>query len=171
VFATAEEFRAKVEMPRRQGGPQKTDEVYRSFDEALGALGGDWTYGDAAGIQRRHSAENFPWKNGTKSSTSTSTPFSFNASSQQNNAEKGLRKNNQHRVHASFFGGRPFRLLPQRRRRAADEELTNDWSDGNQRQRHCTRYMATEMNAALVPMKRETGRLRSASRRTGGNGG
>jgi 2-deoxy-D-gluconate 3-dehydrogenase len=177
VFATAEEFRAKGwKCHGVRADLRKRDEVYRSFDEALGALGGDLDIlVTAAGIQRRHSAENFPVEEWDEViNVNLNAVFIQCQLAGRIMLKKGCGKIINIASMASFFGGadRSRLLRGKGRRRAADEGTDERLGrTGNQRQRHCTRLHGTEMNAALVADERETGRLRSASRRTGGERG
>jgi 2-deoxy-D-gluconate 3-dehydrogenase len=156
VFATAEEFRAKGwKCHGVRADLRKRDEVYRSFDEALGALRGDLDIlVTAAGIQRRHSAENFPVEEWDEViNVNLNAVFIQCQLAGRIMLKKGCGKIINIASMASFFGGQTVPAYSAAKGGVAQltKELTNDWvGRGINVNAIAPGYMATEMNAGLV---------------------
>jgi 2-deoxy-D-gluconate 3-dehydrogenase len=156
VFSVAEEFNSKgYKCHGIKADLTKREEVYNSFDKALKLLNGDIDIlVTAAGIQRRHSAENFPiedWDDVIN--INLSAVFIQCQLAGRIMLEKGYGKIINIASMASFFGGQTVPAYSAAKGGVAQltKELTNDWvGRGVNINAIAPGYMETEMNSALL---------------------
>jgi len=131
------------------------EENYRAFNEAVELLGGDLDIlCTAAGIQRRHSAENFPiedWDDVL--SINLNSVWILNQEAGKIMLKKGSGKIINVASMLSFFGGQTVPAYAAAKGGVAQitKALTNDWaSRGVCVNAIAPGYMETEMNTALL---------------------
>ena len=142
----------------------KREEVYSSFAKAMEYLGNDIDILiNAAGIQRRHSAEEFPVEEWDQ-------VLAINLSAVfimcQEAGKIMLKKNSGKIINiasmASFFGGQTVPAYSAAKGGVAQltKELTNDWAGrGVCINAIAPGYMATDLNTALLQDKERTGSI------------
>jgi Dehydrogenases with different specificities (related to short-chain alcohol dehydrogenases) len=130
-------------------------ENYRAFTDCLAALGNDIDIlVTAAGIQRRHSAENFPieeWDEVMR--VNLDSVFIFCQLAGRIMLKKGYGKIINVASMASFFGGQTVPAYSAAKGGVAQltKELSNDWiSRGVNVNAIAPGYMATDMNEAII---------------------
>jgi 2-deoxy-D-gluconate 3-dehydrogenase len=131
------------------------EENYRAFDEALKYLGGEVDIlVTAAGIQRRHSAENFPIEDWNEViNVNLNSVFIMCQLAGRVMLEKGKGKIINVASMLSFFGGFTVPAYAASKGGVAQltKALSNEWaSKGININAIAPGYMATEMNAALI---------------------
>lgn len=159
TFAAAAAFREKgyacygikADLRDRQ-------ENYRAFDDCLTALGGDLDIlVTAAGIQRRHSAEEFPIEEWDEVlSINLHSVFIFCQLAGRIMLKKGYGKIINIASMASFFGGQTVPAYAAAKGGVAQltKELSNDWvGRGVNVNAIAPGYMATDMNEAIINNK------------------
>lgn len=130
-------------------------ENYRAFAECLSALGEDLDIlVTAAGIQRRHSAENFPVEEWDEVlNINLNSVFIFCQLAGRIMLEKGYGKIINVASMISFFGGQTIPAYAAAKGGVAQltKELSNDWmSRGVNVNAIAPGYMATDMNEAII---------------------
>lgn len=128
---------------------------YRAFDECLAALGGDLDIlVTAAGIQRRHSAENFPIEEWDEvMSINLNSVFIMCQLAGRIMLKKGYGKIINVASMASFFGGQTVPAYAAAKGGVAQltKEMSNDWvGRGVNVNAIAPGYMATDMNEAII---------------------
>lgn len=156
VFSTSDEFRAKGwNCHGIRADLRIREEVYSSFNVALKKLGGDIDIlVTAAGIQRRHSAEDFPIEEWDEVlSINLSAVFIQCQLAGRIMLEKGYGKIINVASMVSFFGGQkvPAYSAAKGGVMQLTKELSNEWvARGINVNAIAPGYMATEMNSALL---------------------
>lgn len=156
VFSTSDEFRAKGwNCHGIRADLRIREEVYSSFNAALKKLGGDIDIlVTAAGIQRRHSAEDFPIEEWDEVlSINLSAVFIQCQLAGRIMLEKGYGKIINVASMVSFFGGQkvPAYSAAKGGVMQLTKELSNEWvARGINVNAIAPGYMATEMNSALL---------------------
>lgn len=159
VYAVAEEFRGRgFSCQGVKGDLGKREEVYRVFAECVEKLGGDLDIlVNAHGIQRRHSAEEFPLNEWDEViSVNLSSVFILCQEAGKIMLKKGYGKIINVASMISFFGGQTIPAYAAAKGGVAQltKELTNDWlGRGVNVNAIAPGYMATEMNTALLDPK------------------
>nr|WP_291637226.1 SDR family oxidoreductase [Clostridium sp.]MBK5237051.1 SDR family oxidoreductase [Clostridium sp.] len=130
-------------------------ENYRAFDDCLAALGGDLDIlVTAAGIQRRHSAEDFPIEEWDEvMSINLNSVFIMCQLAGCIMLKKGYGKIINIASMSSFFGGQtvPAYSASKGGVMQLTKEMSNDWvGRGVNVNAIAPGYMATEMNSALI---------------------
>ena len=156
IFEVAEGFRKKGYICNGvKADLTKREEVYRSFEESLKYLSGDVDIlVTAAGIQRRHSAEDFPieeWDD--VMNINLNAVFIQCQLAGRIMLKKGYGKIINIASMVSFFGGQtvPAYSASKGAVMQLTKELTNDWvGRGINVNAIAPGYMATEMNTALI---------------------
>ena len=159
VFAVAEEECNKgYDCVGIKGDLSKREEVYRIFNECVEKLGGDLdVLVTSHGIQRRHSAEEFPlneWDDVI--SVNLSSIFVLCQEAGKIMLKKGYGKIINVASMNSFFGGQTIPAYAAAKGGVAQltKELSNDWAGrGINVNAIAPGYMATEMNEALLDPK------------------
>ena len=159
VFAVAEEECNKgYDCVGIKGDLSKREEVYRIFNECVEKLGGDLdVLVTSHGIQRRHSAEEFPlneWDDVI--SVNLSSIFVLCQEAGKIMLKKGYGKIINVASMNSFFGGQTIPAYAAAKGGVAQltKELSNDWAGrGINVNAIAPAYMATEMNEALLDPK------------------
>lgn len=136
----------------------KRDEVYKCFNECLAALGGDLDILlTAHGIQRRHSAEEFPLDEWDEViNVNLNSVFILCQEAGKVMLKKGRGKIINIASMISFFGGQTIPAYAAAKGGVAQmtKEMSNDWAGrGINVNAIAPGYMATEMNAALLDPK------------------
>jgi len=168
ALKAAEEFRAKgYECFGVKADLRDREEVRSSFEKALGQLGGDLDIlVTAAGIQRRHSAEDFPIEEWDEVlSINLNAVFIQCQLAGRIMLKKGCGKIINVASMACFFGGQTIPAYSASKGGVMQltKELSNDWvGRGVCVNSIAPGYMATDMNSALLA--NET-RLRQISER------
>lgn len=156
VFKTAEEFCNKgYKCYGVKADLRHREEVYNSFNQALEKLGGDLDIlVTAAGIQRRHSAEEFPIEEWDEViNINLNAVFIQCQLAGRIMLKKGYGKIINVASMASFFGGQtvPAYSAAKGGVMQLTKELTNDWAGrGININAIAPGYMATDMNSALL---------------------
>ena len=156
VFRTIDEFREKGwKCYGVKADLRKREEVYSSFEMATKELGGDLDIlVTAAGIQRRHSAEDFPIEEWDEVlSINLNAVFIQCQLAGRIMLKKGHGKIINVASMVSFFGGQTVPAYSAAKGGVAQltKELTNDWAGrGVNVNAIAPGYMATEMNSALI---------------------
>ncbi|MBS3975491.1 MAG: SDR family oxidoreductase [Syntrophomonadaceae bacterium] len=156
IFDVAEDFKKKgYSCYGVKADLRNRKEVYRSFEEALAYLRGDLDIlVTAAGIQRRHSAEEFPIEEWDEVlSINLNAVFIQCQLAGRIMLKKGYGKIINIASMASFFGGQtvPAYSAAKGGVMQLTKELTNDWAGrGINVNAIAPGYMATEMNSALL---------------------
>lgn len=159
VYAVAEEFRGRgFSCQGVKGDLGKREEVYRVFAACVEKLGGDLDIlVNAHGIQRRHSAEEFPLNEWDEViSVNLSSVFILCQEAGKIMLKKGYGKIINVASMISFFGGQTIPAYAAAKGGVAQltKELTNDWlGRGVNVNAIAPGYMATEMNTALLDPK------------------
>lgn len=159
VYAVAEEFRGRgFSCQGVKGDLGKREEVYRVFAACVEKLGGDLDIlVNAHGIQRRHSAEEFPLNEWDEViSVNLSSVFILCQEAGKIMLKKGYGKIINVASMISFFGGQTIPAYAAVKGGVAQltKELTNDWlGRGVNVNAIAPGYMATEMNTALLDPK------------------
>lgn len=131
------------------------EEVYRIFQEALAALGGDLDILVVAhGIQRRHSAEEFPLNEWDEViNVNLNSVFILDQEAAKVMLPKGYGKIINIASMVSWFGGQTVPAYSAAKGGVTQmtKEMSNDWiARGINVNAIAPGYMATEMNAALT---------------------
>ena len=156
IFAAADEFKGRgFKCYGVKADLRNRPEVYSSFEEALSHLGGDLDIlVTAAGIQRRHSAEDFPIEEWDEVlNINLHAVFIQCQAAGRIMLKKGYGKIINVASMASFFGGQTVPAYSAAKGGVAQltKELTNDWiKRGVCVNAIAPGYMATEMNSALL---------------------
>ncbi len=156
VFRTVDAFREKGwKCSGVQADLRVREEVYASFEAALKELGGDLDIlVTAAGIQRRHSAEDFPVEEWDEVlSINLNAVFIQCQLAGRIMLKKGYGKIINVASMACFFGGQtvPAYSAAKGGVMQLTKELTNDWvGRGINVNAIAPGYMATDMNSALL---------------------
>ncbi len=159
AYAVAEEFRGRgFSCQGVKGDLGKREEVYRVFAECVEKLGGDLDIlVNAHGIQRRHSAEEFPLNEWDEViSVNLSSVFILCQEAGKIMLKKGYGKIINIASRFSFLGGQTIPAYAAAKGGVAQltKELTNDWlGRGVNVNAIAPGYMATEMNTALLDPK------------------
>lgn len=159
VYEIAEDFCCKGFLCKGVSADLgKRNEVYRCFSEALEKLGGDLDIlVTAHGIQRRHSAEEFPLDEWDEViNVNLSSVFVLCQEAAKVMLPKGYGKIINVASMISFFGGQTIPAYAASKGGIAQltKELSNDWAGrGICVNAIAPGYMATEMNAALLDPK------------------
>lgn len=159
VYKIAEDFRSKGFLCQGVAADLgNRNDVYRCFSEALEKLGGDLDIlVTAHGIQRRHSAEEFPLNEWDEVlSVNLSSVFVLCQEAAKVMLPKGYGKIINIASMISFFGGQTIPAYAAAKGGIAQltKELSNDWAGrGISVNAIAPGYMATEMNAALLDPK------------------
>lgn len=156
VFEAQEKFKDRnLDCYAVKANLIEREENYRAFNEALELLGGDLDIlCTAAGIQRRHSAENFPiedWDDVL--SINLNSVWILNQEAGKVMLKKGSGKIINVASMLSFFGGQTVPAYAAAKGGVAQitKALTNDWaSRGICVNAIAPGYMETEMNTALL---------------------
>jgi len=156
IFEVAENFRKKdYACNGVKADLRNREEVYSSFEESLTYLNGDVDIlVTAAGIQRRHSAEDFPIEEWDEvMNINLNAVFIQCQLAGRIMLKKGYGKIINIASMASFFGGQtvPAYSAAKGGVMQLTKELTNDWvGRGINVNAIAPGYMATEMNSALL---------------------
>jgi 2-deoxy-D-gluconate 3-dehydrogenase len=156
IFETAEIFQKKgYSCYGVKADLRNREEVYSSFEDALAYLKGDLDIlVTAAGIQRRHSAEEFPIKEWDEViNINLNAVFIQCQLAGRIMLKKGYGKIINIASMASFFGGQTVPAYSASKGGVAQltKELTNDWvGRGININAIAPGYMSTEMNSALL---------------------
>lgn len=131
---------------------------YRAFDDCLAALGGDLDIlVTAAGIQRRHSAEDFPIEEWDEvMNINLNSVFIMCQLAGRIMLKKGYGKIINVASMASFFGGQTVPAYSAAKGGVAQltKEMSNDWvGRGVNVNAIAPGYMATDMNEAIIKDK------------------
>lgn len=156
VFSVAEDFcKRGFNCKGVKGDLGKREEVYRVFNECVEKLGGDLDIlVTAHGIQRRHSAEEFPIEEWDEvMNVNLNSVFILCQEAGKMMLKKGYGKIINIASMASFFGGQTVPAYSAAKGGVAQltKELTNDWvGRGVNINAIAPGYMATDMNEALL---------------------
>ncbi|MFT4107576.1 MAG: SDR family oxidoreductase [Lacrimispora sp.] len=155
VMKVAEEYRNKgYQCHGVQGDFSKREDVYSSFEEALKLLGTIDILVTAAGIQRRHSAEDFPIEDwDAVMRVNLDAVFIQCQLAGRIMLKKGYGKIINIASMISFFGGQTIPAYAAAKGGVAQltKELTNDWAGrGVCVNAIAPGYMATEMNTKIM---------------------
>jgi 2-deoxy-D-gluconate 3-dehydrogenase len=136
----------------------KRDEIYRAFNESVEKLGGDLDIlVTAHGIQRRHSAEEFPLEEWDEViNVNLHSVFILCQEAGKIMLKKGYGKIITIASMCSWFGGQTIPAYSASKGGVTQltKELTNDWvARGVNVNAIAPGYMATEMNTALLDPK------------------
>lgn len=159
VFKVAEDFnKQNYKCHAIKADLIEREENYKAFYESMKKLGNDIdVLVTAAGIQRRHSAENFPIKEWDEViSINLTSVFIFCQLAGKIMLEKGNGKIINVASMASFFGGQTIPAYSASKGGVAQltKELTNDWvGRGVNVNAIAPGYMATDMNEAIIDNK------------------
>lgn len=159
VYKTAQEFSGRgLPCYGVKGNLGVREEVYRVFQECVDLLGGDLDILlTAHGIQRRHSAEEFPLEDWDEViSVNLTSIFILCQEAGKIMLKKGYGKIINIASMNSFFGGQTIPAYAAAKGGIAQltKELTNDWlARGVNVNAIAPGYMATEMNKALLDPK------------------
>ena len=156
VFKVADDFKSRgFKCHGVKGNLAIRDEVYRVFRESVEALGGDLDIlVTSHGIQRRHSAEEFPLSEWDEvMNVNLNSVFILCQEAAKIMIPKGYGKIVTIASMVSFFGGQTVPAYAAAKGGIAQltKELSNDWIDrGINVNSLAPGYMATEMNEALL---------------------
>jgi len=156
VHVTAEAFRNKgFNCQSVQADLGKRAEVYRAFKECLAFLGGDLDIlVTSHGVQRRHSAEEFPVEEWDEvMNVNLNSVFILCQEAGKIMLKKGSGKIINIASMCSFFGGQTIPAYSASKGGIAQltKELSNDWvGRGVNVNAIAPGYMATELNTALL---------------------
>lgn len=159
IFSVAEAFVGKgYKCYGIKADLRDRQENYRVFDESLASLGGDLDIlVTAAGIQRRHSAEDFPIEEWDEvMSINLHSVFIMCQLAGRIMLKKGYGKIINVASMASFFGGQTVPAYSAAKGGVAQltKEMSNDWvGRGVNVNAIAPGYMATEMNEAIIANK------------------
>ena len=171
MFAVAEaECKKGYDCVGVKGDLSKREDVYRIFNECVEKLGGDLdVLVTSHGIQRRHSAEEFPLNEWDVISVNLSSIFVLCQEAGKIMLKKGYGKIINVASMNSFFGGQTIPAYAAAKGGVAQltKELSNDWAGrGINVNAIAPGYMATEMNEALLDPKNP--RFKTISERNSG---
>lgn len=167
VFETAEEFGKKgYDCHGVKADLRSREENYRAFQESLNILGGDLDIMvTAAGIQRRHSAEEFPMEEWDEViSINLNSVWIMNQEAGKIMLKKRYGKIINVASMASFFGCQTVPAYAAAKGGVAQltKELTNDWCGrGINVNAIAPGYMATDLNEALLANKERSAQILS----------
>lgn len=156
VFTVADDFKDRGFVCHAvKGNLAVRDEVYRVFRESVAALGGDLDIlVTSHGIQRRHSAEEFPMEEWDEVlNVNLNSVFILCQEAGKIMLKKGYGKIVTIASMSSFFGGQTVPAYAAAKGGIAQltKELSNDWiGRGINVNSIAPGYMATEMNDALL---------------------
>lgn len=156
VFQTEKEYQEKGLACRAvKADLRSREENYRAFRDCLDLLGGDLDIlCTAAGIQRRHSAEEFPLEEWDEViSINLNSVFIFSQEAGKIMPQKGCGKIINVASMVSWFGGQTVPAYSAAKGGVAQltKELSNDWSGrGVCVNAIAPGYMATDLNTALL---------------------
>jgi 2-deoxy-D-gluconate 3-dehydrogenase len=156
VFSVAEDFCKKgFRCHGVKADLGKREEIYRAFNDALGKLGGDMDIlVTAHGIQRRHSAEEFPLEEWDEViNVNLNSVFILCQEAGKVMLKKGYGKIITIASMVSWFGGQTVPAYSAAKGGVTQltKELTCDWlARGVNVNAIAPGYMATQMNAALL---------------------
>lgn len=156
IFSVAEDFNKRgFKCYGVQADLRDRQENYRAFEEGVEKLGGDIDIlVTAAGIQRRHSAEDFPIEEWDEViNINLNSVFIMCQLAGRIMLKKGRGKIINVASMASFFGGQTVPAYSAAKGGVAQltKELTNDWiRRGVNVNAIAPGYMATDMNEAII---------------------
>lgn len=167
VFQTAEEYCQKGYICHGvKADLRSREENYRAFQESLKRLGGTLDIMvTAAGIQRRHSAEEFPMEEWDEViSINLNSVWIMNQEAGKVMLKRGYGKIINVASMASFFGCQTVPAYAAAKGGVAQltKELTNDWCGrGINVNAIAPGYMATDLNTALLANKERSAQILS----------